>query len=641
MRKAVAVAITALIAAGIATTEGSAQSASSSNPFAGIKRLTAGKNKPVTDQDGKVLGPPVQFDVDIINIDEKDGKKLKKSVQQASLIAGALTEDRDLGQDILAAARGDYARILGVMYNEGYFSSIINITLDGVEAAEIAPLDAPAYINDVVISVDPGPRFKFSRADLGPLASDTAAIEGYAIGESAGTGIIKRATSQAIRDWRDASHAKARVTDQEVIADHDAAALESRIDLDPGPSVTLGHLQATGNERLNTRRLLKIAGFPAGETYDPEKLEDVRKRLRRSGIFSAITLVEAETLNPDNSMDVGLTVVEQKLRRIGTAFEISTIDGAKVSAYWLHRNLFGGGERFRVEAEASDVDARDDKPDYSFNISLDRPATINADTTGYIGLKLSKEDEPEYYKESADLSIGFHYIRSERLTADTAITFSKSKVNYGSSYFSYESVSLPTSVTWDRRDDMENAKKGFWLSGGVTPFVGIKDTGSGVSLTGEGRIYHSMLEKNRLTFAARAGAGTVIGPNIVDVPPDYLFFSGGSGSVRGQPYESLGFDIPLENTQDEAYVGGKSIINLNFEIRYQIRDKIGAVAFVDAGQIWDDEVWQGETKSQAGAGIGVRYDTPIGPLRLDVAAPIKPRDDVSKLQLYLGLGQAF
>ena len=638
MRKAARIVVTAAVAAGFVAVEAAAQSASSSNPFAGISRLFGGGEKPVTDDEGHVLGPPAELEVVVIDGDED----LADPVRNASLVSGALAEDRNTGQDLLASARGDYARALGVMYDEGYFSAIVNITLDGVEAAEIAPLDAPAYVGKVVIAVDPGPRFKFSRADLGPLAPGTAPPDAYAVGQHAGTGIIKRAASGAVSDWRDASHAKAQVAGQEIIADHNVAALESRVDLAPGPPVTFGRLQATGNERLNTRRLLKIAGFPEGEPFDPEKLETVRKRLRRTGIFSAITLVEAETLNPDNSMDVGLTVVEQKLRRIGAGFELSTLDGALISAYWLHRNLLGGGERFRIEAEVSDIKADSDAQDYSFGIRIDRPATLHPDVTGYIDLTLSEENEPEYFKQSGDLSLGFTYIRNDRLSAYTALKYSHSRVDYGSGQkFDYDTISVPVGATWDRRDDIRNAKRGFWLSGSLEPFKGLDGTGSGLRVQGEGRIYRSMLAEDRLTFAARARLGTVMGAALIDIPPDYLFFSGGGGSVRGQPYESLGFDIPLEGTEETAYVGGQSIVNLSVEARYQVRENIGAVIFVDGGQIWNDGGWKGRTKSQSGAGIGLRYNTPIGPIRLDVATPVDPREDESRVQLYLGLGQAF
>ncbi|MDO5603753.1 MAG: autotransporter assembly complex family protein [Paracoccus sp. (in: a-proteobacteria)] len=637
MKKTAKLAVMGIMAASMIAADAAAQSASSSNPFAGLSRLFGGGERPVTDESGQVIGPPVQLDFRII-----DGPDdLEQPLRSASLVATALAEDRATGQDVLAAARGDYARVLGVLYDRGYFSAIINITLDGVEAAEIAPLDAPRYIGHVVVAVDPGPQFRFGRADIAPLVPGTAPVDGYRVGETAGTGIIKRAASSAIGDWRDSSHAKARVADEEIIADHGTSRLESRIAMNPGPAVTFGPLHVTGNQRLSMRRLLKIAGYPEGEAFDPSKLEDVRKRLRRSGVFSAITLVEAESLNPDNSMDVGLTVVEQKTRRIGASFEVSNTDGAMVSAYWLHRNLLGGGERFRIDGKISDIKADKDARDYSLGLRIDRPATLHPDVTGYIALSLSEDNEPEYYRRKADLALGFNYIRSERLTADTALKYSFSRISYGEGYYDYATISLPTGVIWDRRDNINDAKRGFWLSGRVTPFYGLDDTGSGVQLSGEGRIYRSVMENDRLTFAARARAGTVLGPEIMDIPPDYLFFSGGGGSVRGQPYESLGFMVPLENTGDEAWVGGQSVVNLSVEARYQVRPRIGAVIFADAGQIWDDGAWQGNTKWHAGAGVGVRYTTPIGPIRFDVATPIRGNDDDSKVQLYLGLGQAF
>lgn len=134
----------------------------------------------------------------------------------------------------------------------------------------------------------------------------------------------------------------------------------------------------------------------------------------------------------------------------------------------------------------------------------------------------------------------------------------------------------------------------------------------------------------------------MVGPDILDIPPDYLFFEGGGGSVRGHAYKSLGFDIPLQGYDVEAYVGGQSMVNINLEARYQVRPKIGAVFFIDAAQIWDEGAWQGNTLWEAGTGVGLRYNTPIGPIRLDVGTPINPRDkDASPVQLYLGLGQAF
>ena len=304
--------------------------------------------------------------------------------------------------------------MLGVLYDEGYFSAIINITLDGVEAANIAPLDAPDYVGQVVVAVDPGPRFEFGRAELGPLAPGTAPIEAYAVGEPAGTGVIKRATSRAISDWREASHAKARVAGDEIIADHNVSQLESRVDLNPGPAVTFGRLHATGNERLLTRRLLKIAGYPEGENFHRQAGRHAQAPAPLGCVFRDHA-GRGEAAQPRQLDGCGADRRGQKPRRIGAAFEISSIDGAQVSAYWL-RNLLRGGERFRIEAGVGDISADADEKDYSFGIRIDRPATLSPDTTGYINLQFSEDNEPDYYERKAEFAIGFNHIESERLS---------------------------------------------------------------------------------------------------------------------------------------------------------------------------------------------------------------------------------
>lgn len=84
-----------------------------------------------------------------------------------------------------------------------------------------------------------------------------------------------------------------------------------------------------------------------------------------------------------------------------------------------------------------------------------------------------------------------------------------------------------------------------------------------------------------------------------------------------------------------------SLANASVELRFRVREKIGLAAFVDAGEVWTDGSWSGDSYWHAGAGAGVRYDTPVGPLRFDVAAPLGNGDSDDGVQVYLGLGQAF
>jgi len=203
---------------------------------------------------------------------------LRDAIRGASLLYSSQDEDGVDTQDLFASARADYGRILGALYAEGYYSGVIRILLDGREAAAIPPLDAPDRIGAITIEVDPGPHFRFSRAEAAPLARGTELPEGFAVGQRARSGEIVGAADAGAEAWRAAGHAKVRVGRQQVTADHRNATLDARIGFDPGPRVTFGKMAITGNERVRSRRIDKIAGFPTGEIYDPEELEDVADR---------------------------------------------------------------------------------------------------------------------------------------------------------------------------------------------------------------------------------------------------------------------------------------------------------------------------------------------------------------------------
>lgn len=585
-------------------------------------------------------GSKIEGPVDLTITVEGDTDGLDRTIRNTSLVSGALREGRNTGQDVLAAARGDYARILGTLYAEGFYSAQIFITLDGVEAAEIAPLDAPAQVTKVRVRILPGPQFHFARAAIAPVARQGDVADDYSKGKIAGTGVIKAAAAGGISGWRDVGHAKARVAGQEIVADHNQNTVDSRIALDPGPTVTFGQLNISGQERMDPRRLRKITGFPTGTRYDPEDIETMRKRLRRTGVFSAITIDEAETLRPDNSMDVNLTVVEQKLRRIGAGFEVSNTDGALVSAYWMHRNLLGGGERLRIEGKLADIGSSTSGRDEEVTIRLDRPATLSPDTTGYVEARVAREREEDYDSDLASLALGFNYIFNDRLQAGAALQYQVSQVTDANGRTDFKVLSLPMNVVFDRRDVMTDAKRGYYLSGNLTPFKGFGDTDDGAQILGESRGFYSFGTKDRLTLAGRARVGSILGSDIENTPRDYLFFSGGGGTVRGQPYEALGAKVIIGPEGDPIKTGGMSIATVNAELRFQVKKKIGLVGFVDYGRVWSDGAFDGTSGDHAGAGVGIRYDTPIGPLRFDVAGPVGG-DTGRGAQLYLGLGQAF
>ncbi|MCO8146494.1 autotransporter assembly complex protein TamA [Rhodovulum tesquicola] len=559
---------------------------------------------------------------------------LRDALRASALSLEAAAGPDASAQDILAAARADYARLIGALYARGYYAPIIRIRLDGREAAEISPLALPDRIARVEIDIETGRPFAFSTAQIAPLAPGTELPEGFAPGKRARSTAIRDAATAGVTGWRAAGHAKARVNDQRITAHHPDATLDARLGLVPGPVVRFGDLVISGRSAVRPGRLRAIAGLPTGKRFDPEALERSADRLRRTGTFRSVSLAEAEALGPDRRMDITLNVTDDKPRRLGFGAELSSLEGVALSAFWLHRNLMGGAERLRFDAAISGIGGTESGgEDYRLALRFDRPAFIGPDTGLFALAAIERLDEPDSRENTARFGVGLTRTLSKRLAGEAALLFSYSDVRDDLGSRSMTHAMLPVSATRDDRDDLLNPTGGTYLGLGVMPFLALGgEAESGARLTADARLYRGM--GDRVVLAGRLQVGSILGAGAEGVPPALLFFSGGGGTVRGQPYQSLAVDLP-----GGERIGGRSFVGLSAEARVGVRGNIGLVAFADAGFV-GAESWLGEGDWHSGAGLGLRYDTGIGPIRVDIAAPVGG-DTGDGVQIYIGIGQAF
>mgnify|MGYP000902552881 FL=1 len=564
---------------------------------------------------------------------------LTEAVNEASQVRALQAQGQTDPQDLLAAARSDYARILAAMYARGHYSVDIRIQIDGREAAAIPVLEAPRSISTIRIAVDPGAPFRFGLARVQPLPPGTELPQEFRTGAVAESGAVTSAVDVAIKAWRETGHAKAFVAAQDVLADHVAKRLDVDVGLAPGPRLRFGHLEIVGEDRMRERRIRKIAGLPEGETFSETELRRAETRLRRTGIFASVALTEDDQVTAPDLLGVTATVVEQKPRRYSFGAEIASLDGLSLSASWLHRNLLGGGERLGVSADVTNIGSGQSGVDYGLEVTLDRPATLTPDTTAGLVLGYSHEDEIDYNLDSVTFGLKFSHVFSERLTARAGLTYDYVDGRDPGGAFTFRNLSLPLGVTWDKRDVANNPTKGFYLDAEAKPFAGFGTTGSGLRATLDGRAYRSLGEPGKVVVAARVQAGAVLGSDLLETPRGDLFFSGGGGTVRGQPYRSLGIAV-TRGFGPEFLIGGKYFLAGSLEVRAKVSDKIGVVGFVDWGSIGLDGFTGEFAESHAGAGIGLRYDTGLGPIRFDVAAPISGTTG-DGVQFYVGLGQSF
>lgn len=565
--------------------------------------------------------------------------ELRDDLRGASLLLEAQRDNVTNSQDLFAAARADYSRLLGALYAKGHYSAVIRVLIDGQEAANIAPLDAPAKIKRIDVIIEPGPAFAFSRATVVPLAAGTDMPRGFSVGAVAGTGVIRGAVTAGVDGWRDVGHAKAAVAAQDLAADHANRTLSASVKLNPGQKLRFGRLTITGAERMREQRIRKIAGLPEGETFSPLQLSRAEARLRRTGIFKSVVLSEADNITSPDLLGISAQLVEEKPRRYSFGAEIASFDGLNVTGSWLHRNLLGGGERLEVTGDITNIGAQASGMDYSLGVTIDRPATLTPDTTARFSFKIARLNEQDFNANTLTTGLGFSHIFTEQLSARIGLEYEYSEGSDRARDFLYRNLALPIGVLWDKRDSKTDATRGFFVEAEAKPFLGFGTTESGARLTFDSRAYRGFGDSNGVVVAGRLQGGAIVGSSLLGTPRDFLFYSGGGGTVRGQPYQSLGVNV-LRVGLTEVQTGGTYFIAASAEVRAKVSKKIGVVGFVDVGQVAVGGFSDPSSDWHAGAGLGLRYATGFGPIRLDVAAPVGGTTGEG-VQIYIGIGQAF
>jgi len=576
--------------------------------------------------------PAQAFDIQLTT--SNGDEALQERLLAATLTSAAKEEGSTDPQDIIAAAQSDYRRLVSTLYSLGHFSPQVSIRVDGQEAHNISPFATKSSVGKVVYKVNPGPSFKFGKTEIAPIVPATELPEGFAPAQPASLPEIENAARAGVDGWRDEGHAKAKVSDQNITADHRKATLDVDLTMDPGPKLKFGKLIYKDQSNVRPQRVREIADLPTGETFSPQSVAQVSARLRRTETFRTIDLREAEEPNSDGTLDMELALVDNPPRRIGFGAELESRDGLSLSAYWMHRNLNGGAENLRFDFAIENLGAQSSGVNYSLGTRFSRPATFGANTALTLGAELKQEDEDLYFLRSLSLGVGVKTIHSDRFetTAGLGLYFSDVDDNYGERRLHL--IGVPVTTKMDRRDNIANPTRGYYIEGNAFPYYGFGEADSALYLKGDVRGYRGFGADNGVIAAGRLQFGTILGPSIRNTPPDLLFYSGGGGSVRGQPYQS---NFVTVNGIDS---GGLSFLGLSGEMRVKINAHFSAVAFYDAGIVGEKSNFGGDGNWHSGAGLGVRYNTGFGPLRLDLAAPVGG-DTGDGLQLYIGIGHAY
>ena len=570
----------------------------------------------------------------------------ENAVRNASALVADADQPASGAAGLLAKARGDYRRILAALYDEGYYGGSISIRVGGAEASGLAPdvnLPDPVAVN---ILVHPGPVFRFNRVQIvnqAPPTSDPRdyvvppSSEGYGSGEIARSGVVIKAEQLALEAWRQLGYAKAEIVSRDVVADHAHSTVDATITVNPGAKAAFGDVVVSGTENMDPEFVRWQTGLAVGQEYDPDDLDLAQKRLDRLEVFRAARLEAADGIGADGLLPYNLIVQELPGRRFGVGATYSTIDGLGIEGFHLWRNLFGRAERLRLDAKIASIAFPIDTEqfDYQFGGTFTKPGIFTPDTDLIAAISAERTLYPTYTETSANARLGLAHVLTDQISFEGGVEYERSRFDdvFGTRDFSL--AGLYGGATFDGRDDVVDPTSGIYASANVEPFYEFNYGNAAARVTLEGRTYFGFGEDDKFVLAGRIKAGALVGPSLAEIPPDKLFFAGGGGSVRGYGFKSIGVDDGNGNV-----TGGRYLLEASLEARAKVTKDIGVVGFIDGGYVAADR-FPGIEELQLGAGVGARYYTGLGPLRLDLAIPLNKRPGDPDYAVYVGIGQSF
>jgi len=622
------------------------QSAHAQGSFLDGIRNLFGKEEPVPVFDAT----PYVVTIDVVDAD----RSLRRAVTNASNLQDLRRSPPSGAAGLLRRATSDLDLITAALYAEGHYAGTIAITVAGVrvdapgalEAIEAARAAGPV---PVTVTVNPGPLFTFGSIELldadkyRPIA-ELPPMRSLRLtpGEPAYSTAILAAESRITEFYRDRGYAFAKVVDKEITADHATRTVDVDFLIATGSPVEFGMVTVTGTDKLKKRFVEERVRIQPGEMFTPQKIADTRKALLKYEAIAGVRIIEGEGLDAQGRLPVDVDITERKPRYVGFGVKYGTTDGAIGNVYWGHRNLFGGAETLRIDGQVSyATQLPSSVPDadpfgYKFMVSFGKPGILTPKDDFSAQAAVLREVTNAYIREAVTLQAGVRRNFTDQLSAGIGVDLETSNVQDSSGSNDYNIFGVPIDIAYDSTDNTLDPSRGIRASGTFEPFVYLGDAGAGpMMVKGQISAYHAFDEDNRYILAGKIAGGSIMGTGLFAVPPQRRFYVGGGGTLRGFDYQSQS----PKNAEGDI-IGGLSYVAASVEARVKITETIGVVPFLDIGTASEGEVPDFGDLGY-GAGLGLRYYTPVGPVRFDVAIPLNPGEDQRGYGVYLSLGQAF
>ena len=561
-----------------------------------------------------------------------------------------LDTDEDNLAQLGARAREDEELLVELLRVYGYYDGRVVRSIGGTEPGAEGGAGNVAARPVLRFDVIPGERYTFGTIDLGNLASapDAEVLrDSFEIrpGDPLDSDRIVAEQADLDRMLGETGYAFAALDEPELLIDHDRVEGDLTLAVEPNGKYVFGEITSNDPEFLSGPHFATIARFEPGDVYQRTLEFDLRRAITATGLVSSVSVTPREVAPPQGdrpgtvAMDVEIERAE--LRTIAGAIGYGSEEGVRVQASWEHRNLFppegslqlrgivGTQEQLAgITFRKNNFGGRDRVLTVDgFATTIDSPA-FDARTVSLVATY--EQLSTLLFQKPVSWSGGIELVATdERPPVVDGIAQPRE---------TFFVAALPGFAQVDTSDDLLDPTRGFRLSARLSPEVSRSNRTQDFYLRARIDGSHYQQVSDRIVLAGRVAVGSIPGAPLRSIAPSRRYYAGGGGSVRGYGFREIG---PVNIVGEPS--GGRSLVEVAAEARIRTGLFDGAVSvvpFIDAGSV-SPSVTPDFDEIKVGAGIGIRYTTGFGPIRVDVGVPINPDPEDSPVAVYVSLGQAF
>jgi translocation and assembly module TamA len=544
---------------------------------------------------------------------------------------------------LVSRAQGDLTRFKKALHSLGYYQAQLELRIGkrvltdpGIyDVIDFSPAKPPIPVE---ISITLGPLFHLGQVHIeGAVPKEAETWLALKANLPAQAKYFHEAGERLLNALHNEGYALATVAPPRAMLATATHTVEISYRVETGKKLRLGAITFTGLHSVNADFLRKRLLIASGDRYQPLAIEKTRLALLDTQVFSSVQVLSADQPDAEGRLPISFVMTERKPRSTSIGAAYSTDLGGNLTSTWQHHNIAGNAEQLNLTAAITQLGGNSSTGiGYNFSANFSKPEFLTRQQQLSTTLSAVKQNLIAYHQTAFTLDTSLSRQLTTFWQASIAVALKQAHITQADTDADYTLISLPSTLKYQGTNHLLDPSQGSLLSFSITPIQALtgQQTLPFVVLQATASHYLELSQHGRRVIAMRGMIGSTLGATVLDLPPDERFYAGGSATVRGYQYQSIGPHF-LDGTPQ----GGTALITGTVEFRQRLYKDVGGVLFADIGQVNNTAAFvSGAWK--IGAGIGARYYTKFGPLRVDVALPVNGQTH-NNVELYVGLGQAF